>query len=62
MLHWYRLARATLADRPRSSAVYSPVLPDHRASLSASLSPEQRKKLFWLGLGRGSTACLRSRV
>jgi hypothetical protein len=25
-------------------------MPDHRASPIASLSPEERKKLFWLGL------------
>ena|SRR5881275_1451343 len=54
MLHWYHLARATLADRPRSSAACSPLFPDDRASPSASLSPEQRKKLFWLGLAEAA--------
>lgn len=50
MLHWYRLARATRAERHGSSAAYDPLIPNHRASPTASLSPQQRKKLFWLGL------------
>ena len=61
MLHWYRLVRATRQERshstppsqliargpvPKDSALAD--LPEER--LTASLTPEEREKLFWLGL------------
>src|SRR5438128_259153 len=62
MLHWYRLAQATRAERRCSPAAHSqliagdPSVPSgstpaeqRETLLTASLTPEQRQKLFWLG-------------
>jgi hypothetical protein len=63
MLHWYRLIRAERAERSCSPAARSQIVADgplddpsgstpaepRERLLIASLTPEQRKKLFWLG-------------
>ena len=62
MLHWYRLVRATRQERSHSTPpsqliAHGPVPPKDSAladlpeeRLTASLTPEEREKLFWLGL------------
>ena len=62
MLHWYRLMRATREESSRPTApsqlIASGPLPPKGTSvadmpeqrLTGSLTPEQREKLFWLGL------------
>jgi hypothetical protein len=50
MLHWYRLAQLTRDDRPHTSGDHSHLIAPHPGSRPLSLPPQQRKKLFWLGL------------
>jgi len=50
MLHWYRLAHLTREEPIRTSSDHSHLIATHRGSSTGSLSPEQRHKLFWLGL------------
>ena len=49
MLHWYRLARAPREKQLRTSGAHSHLIADRGGSLTSSLSPEQRRKLFLLG-------------
>jgi hypothetical protein len=50
MLHWYRLAEETLQSRTSRRAADSGLIAHGRSSPTASLSPQDRRKLFWLGL------------
>ena len=50
MLHWYRLARLRREERSHMSGEHSHLIATHRGSPTASLSAQQRQKLFWLGL------------
>jgi hypothetical protein len=50
MLHWYRLAHLRREEPFRTSSDHSHLIATHRGSSTDSLSPEQRDKLFWLGL------------
>ena len=50
MLHWYRLVQLTREERGCASSDHSHLIANHEGSPIASLSPQQREKLFWLGL------------
>ena len=50
MLHWYRLAQLRREERSHTSGEHSYLIATHRGSPTASLSPQHRQKLFWLGL------------
>jgi hypothetical protein len=50
MLHWYRLAQLRREGRSHTSDEHSHLIATHGGSSTASLSPQQRQKLFWLGL------------
>jgi hypothetical protein len=54
MLHWYRLARVTRAERSRTSAAQAHLIEGRGASPTASLSRQQRDKLFLLGLAEAA--------
>src|ERR1700730_1133580 len=54
MLHWYRLARMTREECSRISGAHSHLIAGRGKSPTASLSRQQRKKLFLLGLAESA--------
>ena len=54
MLHWYRLARMTREERLRALSAHSHLIAGRGSSPASSLSPEQRQKLFLLGLAESA--------
>jgi hypothetical protein len=50
MLHWYRLAQLSHDERSCRPGDHSHLIATDHASPTASLSRQQRDKLFWLGV------------
>lgn len=50
MLHWYRFVQLGRKERSYTSGEHSHLIAHRGGSPTASLSDQQREKLFWLGL------------
>src|SRR5438477_809868 len=54
MLHWYRLVRLTHEESSLAAGGRSRLIAWRGSSPSSSLSPQQRRKLLWLGLAEAA--------